>query len=132
MRCERLASGAVRSSATLATDELIRQRLAAGRPVLHLGFGEAGLPVHPSLRKVLADAASINGYGPVAGSPEVRGSAAGYFERRRLPTDPELVVTGPGSKPLLFALIAALAGDVACRRLPGCPTRRNRPCWAGA
>jgi aspartate aminotransferase len=112
MRCEQLASDAVRPSATLATDELIRQRLAAGRQVLHLGFGEAGLPVHPSLREVLADAASINGYGPVAGSPEVRGSAAGYFDRRRLPTDPDLVVTGPGSKSLLFALIAALAGDV--------------------
>ena len=31
-------------SATLATNERVQARLAAGAPVLHLAFGEAGLP----------------------------------------------------------------------------------------
>jgi len=37
---------------------------------------------------------------------------AEYFDRRRLPTDPETVITAPGSKPLLYALMLALPGDL--------------------
>jgi aspartate aminotransferase len=99
-------------SPTLATNEAIARRLAAGRPVVHLAFGEAGLPVHPALAERLAAAAPVNGYGPVAGDAELRTAVAGYFERRRLPTDPELVVPAPGSKALLFALLTLLPGDV--------------------
>src|SRR6476469_5663749 len=69
-------------SATLATNERAQARIAAGAPVLHLGFGEAGLPVLPSVAERLGAAAGANGYGPVAGSPAVREAAAGYFERR--------------------------------------------------
>lgn len=103
---------AVEHSATLALDELIRARRAAGERVLHLGFGEAGLPVIPELREVLAGAAGENGYGPVAGSERARTAVAGWFERRGLPTDPEQVLLGPGSKALLFALVRVLEGDV--------------------
>ncbi len=46
---------AIRQSATLAVNERIQARRAAGEPVLHLGFGEAGLPVLPELAAVLAD-----------------------------------------------------------------------------
>jgi aspartate aminotransferase len=99
-------------SPTLAANEAIARRIAAGRPVVHLAFGEAGLPVHPALAERLAEAAPVNGYGPVAGDAELRTAVAGYFERRRLPTDPEQVVPAPGSKALLFALLTLLPGDV--------------------
>jgi aspartate aminotransferase len=99
-------------SPTLAANEAIARRVAAGRPVVHLAFGEAGLPVHPALAERLAEAAHVNGYGPVAGDAGLRAAVAGYFERRRLPTDPELVVPAPGSKALLFALLTLLPGDV--------------------
>jgi hypothetical protein len=56
-------------SATLATNERVQARIAAGAPVLHLGFGEAGLPVLPGAAERLGAAAGANGYGPVAGSP---------------------------------------------------------------
>ena len=59
-------------SATLAGNERARARLDAGRPVLHLAFGEAGLPVLPSVAEHLAAAAHHNGYGSVAGSPQMR------------------------------------------------------------
>jgi aspartate aminotransferase len=62
-------------SATLAIDERVRARLAAGERIIHLGFGEAGLPVPEFVREQLARAASANAYGPVAGSLDVRGSA---------------------------------------------------------
>jgi aspartate aminotransferase len=85
----------------------------AGEPVLALAFGEAGLPVLPELRDKLVCHADANGYGPVAGIPELRAAAAGYWERRGIPTNPDQVVCGPGSKPLLFGLIQIIGGDVA-------------------
>jgi aspartate aminotransferase len=106
-------------SATLTANEAMAARRRRGLPVLPLGFGEAGLPVHPMLREALAAASGANGYGPVAGHLALRQAAAGYWARRGLPTGPGQVVCGPGSKPLLFALLLAIGGDVA---LP-------QPCW---
>ncbi|MEV1167998.1 pyridoxal phosphate-dependent aminotransferase [Nonomuraea sp. NPDC049784] len=99
-------------SATLAANEDIDRRRRAGERVLHLAFGEAGLPVHPALRDRLAAASERNGYGPVAGASELRTAAAGYWTRRGLNTDPELVVCGPGSKSLLYGLLLAIGGDI--------------------
>lgn len=105
-------------SATLAIDEILRARRAAGQKVLHLGFGEAGLPVPDQVARVLAEAAGRNSYGPVVGSAPAREAAAGWFTRRDLPTGPDQILFAPGSKALLFALLAALPGDLV---LP-CPS----------
>lgn len=102
----------IRHSATLALNERIAARRAAGQSVLHLGFGEAGLPVLPAIADALAGAVGENGYGPVAGSRRVREAAAGWFGRRGLPTTAGQVVVAPGSKALLYAALAALPGDV--------------------
>ncbi|WP_440101444.1 pyridoxal phosphate-dependent aminotransferase [Streptosporangium sp. H16] len=99
-------------SATLAANEDIERRRRAGERVLHLAFGEAGLPVHPALSERLGAASGLNGYGPVAGAPALREAASGYWSRRGLPTDPDLVVCGPGSKPLLYGLLPAIGGDI--------------------
>jgi aspartate aminotransferase len=103
-------------SATLAANEAMAARRSKGKPVLPLAFGEAGLPVHPALRDALAAATAANGYGPVAGHPALRSAAAGYWARRGLPTSPDQVACGPGSKPLLYALLLAIGGDVALPR----------------
>ncbi|MCX3061912.1 pyridoxal phosphate-dependent aminotransferase [Streptomyces beihaiensis] len=102
----------VTMSATLAADEALARRRRAGEQVLSLAGGEIGLPVLPALRERLAAAADRNAYGPVAGSPALRSAVAGYWGRRDLAIDPGLVVCGPGSKPLLFALLLAVGGDV--------------------
>ena len=107
---------AVRASATLALDERVRRRLAEGARIVHLGFGEAGLPVPDPVRERLARAAGANAYGPVAGSAAAREAAAGYHDRRGLPTHPDQIVLAPGSKALLFALLSALPGDVLLPR----------------
>jgi aspartate aminotransferase len=99
-------------SPTLATDKRIRARIAAGERVLHLAFGEAGLPVIPDAAQALAAGAHLNSYGPVAGSTAARSAVAGYWNRRNLPTDPESVILAPGSKAILYALLMALSGDV--------------------
>jgi len=103
-------------SATLGANEAMAARRRRGEPVLHLAFGEAGLPAHQMLCAALARAAGFNSYGPVAGHPALREAAAGYWARRGLPTDAEAVVCGPGSKALLYGLITAISGDVAVAR----------------
>jgi len=103
-------------SATLAANEALAIRRSGGQPVLPLAFGEAGLPVHPRLRDELAAAAARGSYGPVAGIPALREAAAGYWTRRGLPTGPDAVVAGPGSKPLLYAVLLAIGTDVVVPR----------------
>jgi aspartate aminotransferase len=103
-------------SATLAANEALAARRKRGESVLPLAFGEAGLPVHPALRAALAGATARNAYGPVAGLPSLREAAAGYWDRRGLPTDAADVICGPGSKPLLYGLLLALGADVAVAR----------------
>jgi len=104
------------ASATLATNERLRRLIAEGRPILHLAFGEAGLPVPPEVIDVLTRGASDNAYAPVAGAPAARAAAAGWFERRRLPCAPDQIVIAPGSKALLWALLSILPGDVVLPR----------------
>ena len=103
-------------SPTLAANEAMAARKSLGEPVLPLAFGEAGLPAHPSLRLALAEATGRTGYGPVAGQVALREAAAGYWERRGLPTEAGAIVCGPGSKALLFALMLTIGGDVAVPR----------------
>jgi aspartate aminotransferase len=108
--------GNIPVSATLAANEALSRRRERGEPVLPLAFGEAGLPVHPRLVAELADLADHGAYGPVAGAQRLRAAAAGYWSRRSLPTSPDAVVAGPGSKALLFATLLALGTDVAVPR----------------
>jgi len=112
----RLSPARIPVSATLAANQAMDARRRRGEPVLHLAFGEAGLPAHRMLRAALARAAGCNSYGPVAGHALLREAAAGYWARRGLPTDAEAVICGPGSKALLFGLTAAIGGDVAVTR----------------
>src|SRR5262249_56008928 len=103
-------------SATLAAHEMLIRKRQAGEPVLPLAFGEAGLPVPPVLLTGLGAVTGGNGWGRGGGGPPLREAAAGYWTRRGLPTSADDVVSGPGSKPLLFALLLALGTDVALPR----------------
>jgi aspartate aminotransferase len=105
--------GPVTMSATLAAEEILHHRRLAGQQVLSLASGEIGLPVHPTLKSELAAAAGHNAYGQVAGSVALRTAVAGYWQRRGLDVGPDRVVSGPGSKALIFAVLMAIGGDVA-------------------
>src|SRR5262249_16303163 len=102
----------VATSATLAVNERVRELRAEGKPVLHLAFGEAGLPVLPSLAAVLADSVRHTEYGPVTGTLAAREAGAGYFGRRDVAGDAGGVLIAGGSKPLLYGLLTVLPGDV--------------------
>jgi len=99
-------------SATLAINERIEGRIRDGADVLHLAFGEAQFPLLPSVVEALDRAVRRTSYGPVAGSVEARTAAAGYFARRGLETDPARILLSPGSKPLVYALLTVLPGDL--------------------
>src|SRR2546421_234601 len=107
------AARAAATSATLAMNEAVAKRRATGRETIHLGFGEASFPLHPLLRSALADSAKSTAYAPVLGIPELRRAIADYLGRtRHLTFSPDHIVVGPGSKPLLYALLQVLEGDL--------------------
>ncbi|HEY7356026.1 MAG TPA: aminotransferase class I/II-fold pyridoxal phosphate-dependent enzyme [Ktedonobacterales bacterium] len=100
-------------SPTLAINETIAARRAAGRSVIHLGFGEASFPLHPLLRAALAEHAPRTSYAPVLGIPALRQAIAGYLARTRsLDVSAAQVAVAPGSKPLLYTLMQVLQGDL--------------------
>ncbi|MFG2288326.1 pyridoxal phosphate-dependent aminotransferase [Streptomyces sp. NPDC048595] len=103
-------------SPNLALNQLVDRRRAEGASLVHLAFGEARLPVLPQLAEQLALGAARAAYGPVAGAEGVRDAVAGYFTRRRLPTEADRVIVAPGSKPLLMALQLVIPGDVLLPR----------------
>jgi len=103
-------------SPTLAINQEIARRRAAGLHTIPLGFGEASIPIHPELTRRLGEYAALGGYGPVAGIPALLDAAAGYWTRRGVSTHAEQVVSGPGSKPLLYAIFQAIGGPVALPR----------------
>ncbi|MEU5432826.1 aminotransferase class I/II-fold pyridoxal phosphate-dependent enzyme [Streptomyces sp. NPDC020719] len=75
-----------------------------------------GLPVLPELAEVLAGAAGRTDPEPLGGGAELRAAACGYWQRRGLRADPDLVAAAPGAQPLLFALLAAYGGDILLPR----------------
>lgn len=104
---------ALSTSATLAINEAVARRRAAGGEIIHLGFGEAAFPLHPSLKAALAEAATRTSYAPVLGIPALRQAIAAYLTRTRgVSYSAEQIVVAPGSKPLLYALLQVLDGDV--------------------
>jgi aspartate/methionine/tyrosine aminotransferase len=103
----------VEASATLAINERARALRAAGETVWHFGFGESPFPVPEPMQAALRDAAGEKAYLPSEGLPELRQAAADFLCAHwgcefRL----EQIVVGPGSKELIFDLLAILPGSV--------------------
>ena len=113
------AGGEPNVASNLALHEEVARRRAHGEHIVHLGFGESRFPIHPGLVDALRHGVGDSGYADVAGTLAARSAVAGYWSRRALPTAAHDVVLGPGSKPLLFALFAALGGPIVV----------PRPCW---
>ncbi|HEY7126742.1 MAG TPA: aminotransferase class I/II-fold pyridoxal phosphate-dependent enzyme [Ktedonobacterales bacterium] len=106
-------SQALTTSATLAMNETVAAKRAAGHTVIHLGFGEAPFPLHPLLKTALDEAATHTSYAPVQGIAPLRRAIADYLSRTRsLSLSAEGVIVAPGSKPLLYALLQVLDGDL--------------------
>src|SRR4051794_41635152 len=95
---------ALQQSPTLAANERVQAKLAAGEDVLHLAFGEAGLPVLPAVAERLGEGAGRNGYGSVARSAQARAAGARPLARPRLAAHARPVPFSPRRQPPLFPL----------------------------
>jgi aspartate aminotransferase len=99
-------------SATMAVNELARERRMRGERVIHLGFGDAGLPVPTEMSDALSNARRDGSYGAVCGSERLRATVADFLGRRRVSAAADTVIVSPGSKAALMALALVLPGDV--------------------
>ena len=112
-RFSRAGIRGLKASATLTMNERVREIWEAGGDVYHLGFGESRFPVH--LRVVEALKANVHhrSYLPALGLRALRETIAHFYQRHfDMAVSPSQVVVGPGSKALLYALVAALGEEV--------------------
>jgi aspartate/methionine/tyrosine aminotransferase len=112
-RFSRTGLRGLKASPTLTINDRIKEMMAAGREVFHMGFGESRFPVHPQLAQALRDNVSKRSYLPSLGILPLRQAIADFYaERLNLDVAAEQVIIGPGSKSLLYAVMLALDGDV--------------------
>jgi aspartate/methionine/tyrosine aminotransferase len=94
-------------------NERVREMRAVGQDVYQLGFGESRFPLHPKLAAALRDNVDQCSYLPAIGIRELRQAVARFYQRKfDLPVSTAQVVTGPGSKSLLYALVLALGEEL--------------------
>ena len=112
-RFSRTGLKGLKPSPTLTMNDRIQEMRASGREIYHLGFGEARFPVHPKIAQALRENVQQRSYLPALGLPALRQTIAGFYTRHfNLPVSADQVVIGPGSKSLLYAMMAALDGDI--------------------
>jgi aspartate aminotransferase len=103
----------LKPSATLSLNDRVREMWGAGLEVYHLGFGESRFPVYPKIAEALRANVHQRSYLPAMGIWELRETIAGFYHRKfRMEVSPDQVVTGPGSKSLLYALVLALGEEL--------------------
>lgn len=90
---------------------LINERsdsLEQARRVFRFGFGQSPFPVPAPVTAVLAEHAGEKAYMPVQGWRPLREAAAAFHHRADgVDWQPERVLVGPGSKLLIYAVMAA-------------------------
>ncbi|MFZ8891557.1 MAG: aminotransferase class I/II-fold pyridoxal phosphate-dependent enzyme, partial [Pseudomonadales bacterium] len=101
----------------------------AGHLVCHLGFGESPFPVPPSMVEALKAHAGEKAYLPGEGLPELREAAAAFLRRQGHELHAANILVGPGSKELLFDLLAILAGPVLVPVPAWVRYAPRLPCW---
>ncbi len=119
-RFSRTGFDKVTPSATLAINDRVRKLWSAGRQVYHLGFGESRFPVPTLIADALKQNVQQRSYLPTLGLPELREKIATFYSKNfHMEVEPHQVVTGIGSKSLLFSVMQVLDGETIL------PT----PCW---
>ncbi len=117
IRFSRAGVRGLKVSATLSVNDRVRELWAEGRNVFHLAFGESRFPVHPRIAEALIQNVQQRSYLPAAGLPELRKTIAEHYGRVfDLDVAPEQVVTGPGSKALIFACLQSLGEEIIIPR----------------
>jgi len=135
----RLAKRMARLGTETAFEVLVKAKAleAQGRGIIHLEIGEPDFDTPRNIVDAGCDALhkGFTHYGPSAGLMELRQVIAQYVgETRRVNVTPEEVVVVPGSKPIIFFTILALAeeGDEVIYPNPGFPIYESMINYVGA
>lgn len=97
----------INHSETLLINERSDQ-LAASRQVYRFGFGQSPFPVPAGVTELLRLHAQEKAYLPVQGLRSLREAVAGFHRQQdSVDWQPERVLVGPGSKLLIYAVMAA-------------------------
>ena len=117
-------------SPTLAVNERLRRLIEAGRPILHLAFGEAGLPVPDEVLDALRTGGADNGYGPVAGSIHARTAAADGSTAGGCQPTPTRSCSRPAARRCCGRSCRCSPAMSSCRSRRGSATPRRPRSWA--
>ncbi|MFO7445127.1 MAG: aminotransferase class I/II-fold pyridoxal phosphate-dependent enzyme [Ignavibacteriaceae bacterium] len=100
-------------SATLEINESSNRLKKEGKKIYKLGLGQSPFPVPQSVVNELKENAYQKDYLPVKGLHALRETIAGYYRKTQgLEHTFEDVLTGPGSKELMFLLQLVYYGDI--------------------
>jgi aspartate aminotransferase len=115
----------ISASQTIAISTKARELKAAGKDVIGLSAGEPDFetPQHIKDAAIAAIQAGDTRYTDVAGTPELRKAAAGYFKREHgLDYKPEQIIVSTGGKQVIFNAMLATLDDGDEAIIPA-------PCW---
>ncbi|XP_064643862.1 aspartate aminotransferase-like [Lineus longissimus] len=94
-------------------NEKIKNLIASGRKIYHLGFGQSPFPLYEGAVEALKEFAAEKSYLPTEGIPSLRKAICSFHKKYDdFDFDPSQVVVGPGSKELIFLLVSVFNGDV--------------------
>lgn len=103
----------LKTSSTLAINELSRQMISEGKEVFRLGLGQSPFPVPDPVVKSLQENAFQKDYLNVQGLYELRETIARFNRKAHgLECTAGDVIIGPGSKELIFLLQMVYYGDL--------------------
>ena len=103
----------VKTSATLAINEISDKLKREGKEVFKFGLGQSPFPVPYSLVNELKKRANEKDYLNVSGLLELRKEIAKYHTKKnKNKYHLDNVIIGPGSKELIFQIQLALDGDL--------------------
>ena len=103
----------LKTSATLAINELSQQLISEGKEVFKFGLGQSPFPVPRLIVDELKNHAHQKDYLNVSGLMELREEVARYHSsKNQYSYDPQNVIIGPGSKELIFQIQMALDCDL--------------------
>ena len=103
----------LKTSATLAINELSQQLISEGKEVFKFGLGQSPFPVPRLIVDELKNHAHQKDYLNVSGLMELREEVARYHSsKNQYSYDPQKVIIGPGSKELIFQIQMALDCDL--------------------
>ena len=93
----------IKTSSTLAINELSRKLESEGKEIYKFGLGQSPFPVPDSLVEELKNNSHQKDYLNVSGLLELRQQVAKYHsEKNKFSYNAEDIIIGPGSKELIF------------------------------